>query len=518
MILASLWWLPSWRPRSPVAAQIGGQADPPAGRSAARAGPAGHLQELHVLPRHRRLRVQRARPRRLERAASTSKHKDQNGHAVATADRELLLDWLVSKFGPTSRPFPARVRRRRRSRRSSATPRPTTLSAAGLHDLPRRRPRERRALQPRPLARRLARHAAARREARRRRAGTPGRVAGTRQGNEPEPMKRQVRRSVGVMLGQAARAAALRCGCASSRRPARSIFTATSANVGASRAARSRSALHPLVDRRGARRRSSRRCNPRAGSTAVRRPTTRAGRSAPGARSRARRPRRRADAAAAAAAPRRSSPIAALTAAHRPRADGRLHLDDRRDRLLDQVRLPRIAARRRRAHRPRHGSAARRAFARVDWPPAGTEPPTRLRVHAHRNPARRARAPAKGKTSLTTKVVRRQRRPKTRGARELRGARRRSSQQRRSASERCNAAMSIRAPMLGCCCSMRAAGLGRTRRRGRQRGGRRGDEGQPRRRPRAAAAEGRRQRAAGRRHDGAALGRARSTTSTWPTC
>ena len=33
------------------------------------------------------------------------RHKDKKV-TLATADRELLLDWLVSKFGPTTRPFP----------------------------------------------------------------------------------------------------------------------------------------------------------------------------------------------------------------------------------------------------------------------------------------------------------------------------------------------------------------------------------------------------------------------------
>jgi cytochrome c2 len=34
-----------------------------------------------------------------------ARHKDQKV-SLAAADRELLLDWLVSKFGPTTRPFP----------------------------------------------------------------------------------------------------------------------------------------------------------------------------------------------------------------------------------------------------------------------------------------------------------------------------------------------------------------------------------------------------------------------------
>ena len=34
-----------------------------------------------------------------------TRHKNQKV-SLASADRELLLDWLVSKFGPTTRPFP----------------------------------------------------------------------------------------------------------------------------------------------------------------------------------------------------------------------------------------------------------------------------------------------------------------------------------------------------------------------------------------------------------------------------
>ena len=45
----------------------------------------------------------------LDRAGWTalldSKHRDQRA-PIASADREVLLDWLVDKFGPNSKPFP----------------------------------------------------------------------------------------------------------------------------------------------------------------------------------------------------------------------------------------------------------------------------------------------------------------------------------------------------------------------------------------------------------------------------
>ena len=84
---------------------------------------------------------------------------------------------------------PARVRRRRRSRRSSATLRPRRVVARACTTCHARRPRERRALQRRRWRVRDARHARARREADGRRAREAGRVAGTRQGDEPKPMK-----------------------------------------------------------------------------------------------------------------------------------------------------------------------------------------------------------------------------------------------------------------------------------------------------------------------------------------
>lgn len=35
-----------------------------------------------------------------------AKHKASGGVAIGEADRELLLGWLVEKFGPTTKPFP----------------------------------------------------------------------------------------------------------------------------------------------------------------------------------------------------------------------------------------------------------------------------------------------------------------------------------------------------------------------------------------------------------------------------
>jgi len=39
-------------------------------------------------------------------ALLTTKHRDQKNVTLADADRAILLDWLVEKFGPTTKPFP----------------------------------------------------------------------------------------------------------------------------------------------------------------------------------------------------------------------------------------------------------------------------------------------------------------------------------------------------------------------------------------------------------------------------
>jgi mono/diheme cytochrome c family protein len=36
----------------------------------------------------------------------TTKHRDQKNVTLADADRAVLLDWLVEKFGPATKPFP----------------------------------------------------------------------------------------------------------------------------------------------------------------------------------------------------------------------------------------------------------------------------------------------------------------------------------------------------------------------------------------------------------------------------
>jgi cytochrome c5 len=36
----------------------------------------------------------------------TTKHRDQKNVSITDADRAILLDWLVEKFGPTTKPFP----------------------------------------------------------------------------------------------------------------------------------------------------------------------------------------------------------------------------------------------------------------------------------------------------------------------------------------------------------------------------------------------------------------------------
>lgn len=36
----------------------------------------------------------------------TTKHRDQKTVTIADADRAILLDWLVERFGPTTKPFP----------------------------------------------------------------------------------------------------------------------------------------------------------------------------------------------------------------------------------------------------------------------------------------------------------------------------------------------------------------------------------------------------------------------------
>ena len=91
--------------RSPRGGAAGGRADAAAGGPAAGAGAAGDLQELHVLPRHRRLRLQRARPRGVGRAAS--RRSTRTGRAACRRrTRAVLLDWLVVRFGPTTKPFP----------------------------------------------------------------------------------------------------------------------------------------------------------------------------------------------------------------------------------------------------------------------------------------------------------------------------------------------------------------------------------------------------------------------------
>ena len=55
-----------------------------------------------------------------------TKHKDLNV-PISDKDRDLLLDWVVAKFGPDSRPFP-RAYVPLRSRRSSATLKPRHFS------------------------------------------------------------------------------------------------------------------------------------------------------------------------------------------------------------------------------------------------------------------------------------------------------------------------------------------------------------------------------------------------------
>ena len=104
--------------------------------------------------------------------------------SISDQDRGLLLDWLVTKFGPTSKPFP----------RAYIPPQITTFSATmrrrrsseGVHVVSRRGSSERREVQPRSMAGRRARHEAAGSEADRRGTGTPGRMAGAHEGDESE--------------------------------------------------------------------------------------------------------------------------------------------------------------------------------------------------------------------------------------------------------------------------------------------------------------------------------------------
>ena len=65
---------------------------------------------------------------------------------------------------------------------------------------------------------------------------------------------------------------------------------------------------------------------------------------------------------------------------HRQGAHRRLHLDERRHRILDQIRLPHSPPRRRRAHRPRHGSSSRGLHSRMET--GDDDGRDGLRVHA----------------------------------------------------------------------------------------------------------------------------------------
>ena len=118
-----------WRRLGPVAAQIGGQAHPPAGGSAEGPGPAGHLQELHV-------RATASTTTRTTRSIARggtryidAKHKDQKVSMSGRGPRRAArLDRVEVRPDVASR---SRARTcRRKSRRSSATPRPRRWSTA----------------------------------------------------------------------------------------------------------------------------------------------------------------------------------------------------------------------------------------------------------------------------------------------------------------------------------------------------------------------------------------------------
>ena len=226
---------PVWRSLAAVAAVVAATlgagrgadrraAHASAGHPAAGTGAAGDLQELHVLPRHRRLRVQRARPRRLERLHRRAAQGQKVSLAAAGPRAAARLAGRASSARRT-KPFP---------RTYVAQEVTTFFSDAEADDLLKRsctgchddRSRERGALQPRPLARGHRGHARARGQAGGRRAGTAGRVARPDQGHEPEPMSRF---ALTLLVALTPAAVGAQTG--------ETIFTATSANVAAPGAA-----------------------------------------------------------------------------------------------------------------------------------------------------------------------------------------------------------------------------------------------------------------------------------------
>jgi mono/diheme cytochrome c family protein len=89
---------------SPAAAQLAGkpirpQVDPPKGP--VRQILFKHCTSCHGIDDYAYNALDRAG----WNALIDTKHKDQNVQ-IAGSDREVLLDWIVSRFGPSSRPFP----------------------------------------------------------------------------------------------------------------------------------------------------------------------------------------------------------------------------------------------------------------------------------------------------------------------------------------------------------------------------------------------------------------------------
>ena len=321
--------------------------------------------------------------------------------------RRLLLDWLVSRFGPRTKPFP----------RTYVAQEITTFLSDGearSADGPRVRARAIRSTgsTPRGTARTAGacsthRHARARREAQRRGSRKARRMARTNQGNERKPMK-----TADSLLAPSSSAAsswpggqAGSAGCAGRER--KSILTrdlgeregpGTPVKIRIFRWS-SDEERTPLVTALtapppapvGGRRTSAGRGRTRCvhGAAAAAAPGSRGSAAAAPACARSAagrlppavprgRPRRRAGGAAAAVAgrPRRRRGAAdADPGVHGGAAEGadhRLHLDERRHRLLDQVRVAHHAAGRRpnasssppiagSARTRRHGRSTRRA-------------------------------------------------------------------------------------------------------------------------------------------------------------